>query len=45
MTNQGLEINNNINKDPMTVLLEEVQSVKKENIALKNAIHKIGIEN
>lgn len=42
MTNQGLVIKNNINKDPMEVLLEEVKSIKDENAALKETIKKMG---
>jgi len=42
MTNQGLVIKNNINKDPVEVLLEEVKSIKEENSALRETIKKIG---
>lgn len=42
MTNQGLVIKNNINKDPMEVILEEIKSIKEENAALKETIKKIG---
>ncbi len=42
MTNQGLVIKNNINKDPMEVLLEEVKSIKEENAVLKETIKKMG---
>ena len=42
MTNQGLVIKNNINKDPMEVILEEIKSIKEENAALKETIKKVG---
>ena len=44
-TDQGLLIKNNIDKDPMQVLLEEVQAIKQENAILKKTIQKIGEDN
>jgi hypothetical protein len=44
-TDQGLVIKNNIDKDPMQVILEEVLSIKHENAILKQTIHKIGEDN
>jgi hypothetical protein len=41
LTDQGMIIKNNIDKDPMQVLLEEVQSIKDENALLKQHLKKM----
>jgi len=45
LTDQGMLIKNNINKDPMQVLLEEVQSIKEENAQLKSSLQKMSEDN